>query len=85
MKIKYVAIHPDEDGNIVSFLDEEKLNEMLEEEYFGPVNFLSEKDLDEKGADPQYWSYHNPTLDVLLLEVKKVVIPESVTTRWRVP
>ena len=85
MKFRYIALHPDEDGNIVSFLDEEKLREMLEEEYFGSVNFLSEDDLDNKGTDPQYWSYCNPTTDVLLLKVDKVIVPKPVTTKWRIP
>lgn len=84
MTYRYILLHPDEDGDCISFLNDSTLRETLEEEYFGPVNFLSEKDLDKKGTDPQYWNYCNPTTDVLLLKIDKIIVPQAVATRWKI-
>lgn len=84
MKYKYIALHPDEDGNCITFLDEEKLRQMLEEEYWGRVNFLSEKDLEEKGLDPQSWSYDRAPTDILLMTIGKIIIPKPVAYKWEI-
>ena len=68
-QIKYIAIHPDADGNTVSFLDDEVLKDLLNGNCLGrDLNFLSFEDLETKGLEPQYWSYYNPEIDILLIK-----------------
>lgn len=62
----YLLLTPDEDGNPLTFLDEEELREFLADplEYAGVEKFLTR--LDENGTDPNYWNDG----EGMLLEVK---------------
>ena len=85
MNYKYMLIHPDEDGNIVTFLTSESLDKILNDpDEMGALDFLSEQDLEHKGIDPQYWKCHDPEMECLLLEIKGIVLPKRVTTCWRI-
>ena len=85
MRVKYIALHADEDGNTATFLNEERLQELLNGELMGEkLNFLSEEDIETKGADPQYWCYHNPVIDILLLKIDRVLVPRPTAIKWRI-
>lgn len=79
----YVVLHPDEDGNTAELIDEEYLYKILNDQYIGPVNILTEEDLKCKGPEPQYWDTV-PAMDILILKIEKVVAVEPVVTKWRI-
>lgn len=71
---KYLLIRPSEDGEPCQFLDENKLDELLN----NPKDFGVNKFLDHiPDKDPMYWSGK----DGLLLEVK-IVVPKVIATAF---
>ncbi|MFA5366262.1 MAG: hypothetical protein WC325_13860 [Candidatus Bathyarchaeia archaeon] len=84
MKPKYIILHPDEDGDTATFADEKLLDEVLNQQYMGEVNVLTETDLEKKGTNPQHWSYHKPAVDILILEIKRIVKVRPAVQTWEV-
>lgn len=76
-------MHPDEDCKYAEFIDEEKLDEILDDPvgYMGIKHFISgeefeamEKKNGHDPIDPQYWEEgHCLLLEYTVLEVKPVV------------
>jgi hypothetical protein len=80
-KLKYAVVSPDEDGNCVSFLDDEDLEELLSGKSRGEN--LQFKDLEflKDNPYPQNWKEY----EIVILKVDRVVVPVSKTVAWRLP
>lgn len=75
---QYILLRPHEDGHHVRFvtLDE------IQSDYLDDLEniredchprFLTEKDLELKGENPQYWDEH----DLMILKVEKIIVPKT--------
>jgi hypothetical protein len=70
MKKKYLLVQPNEDGNPLSFLDEQQLQRILDNpESYGITDFRNQLPLNE---DPNYWE--DGTALLLKFEVLKPMI-----------
>lgn len=80
---KYLILHPDEDGNIITFASEELLDEILNDEYMGDVHVLTTEELGTKGLDPQRWNDYDPQ-DILILPLREPIKVQAVVKKWEV-
>jgi len=76
------VIRPDEDGNPIEHIrTKEELEVWINNEE--GKTFLDMEKLQGKSLDPNDWRYHNPDLEVLILEVKGIVVPKQKVVEWR--
>ena len=75
---KYAYIHPDEDGNTLTFVEEDELDELLDNprEFAGIETFVGEEKLEEE-ADPQNWDEG----EAMLVKIE-VIKPKEKTKAW---
>lgn len=73
---KYILLRPDEDGNIITFIQEEEVQNIMElMDYYGVEKWITKFD-DEHGQDVQYWKEGEAML--LEIKIKKPKIVEVV-------
>ena len=86
--IKYLLIQPDEDAAPNTFMTEEQLQEYLAEDEehsdewkLQTLEFMTEEDLKNLGADQNYWGERKRLL--LKIEFLKLT-PKLVKSKWTV-
>lgn len=74
---KYILIQPDEDGNPITWLDDNEVEDLIQlKEDYGVKEFLTKL---PENKDPNYWEEGQ----VLLLEVEiKKVVPVKVVEKY---
>lgn len=72
---KYALLHGDEDGNCITFLDDQELQELLDdpEGNYGITDFV-----DELSDYPENWS----EAEGMIVEIKQLK-PKQKTVAWR--
>lgn len=75
--VKYLLIQSSEDGEPITLLTEEELQDLLKDptDNYGVHRFLE----DYPPKSHNYWD----SGDALLLEIKKIVVPKPVTVEYR--
>lgn len=76
MEYKYLLIQPNEDGNPMIFLNEERLQDLLNEPEEYSVKCFLEQIPDNN--NPQYWGEGN----VLLLKIE-ILVPKTKSVAFR--
>jgi len=72
---KYALLHGDEDGNCITFLNDEELQELLDD----PMGNYSISGFVEELSDyPENWS----TAEGMIVEIN-VLMPKQKTVAWR--
>ncbi len=77
---KYILLHPDEDSNIVTWIGESELKDIIGfKEDYGVERFIDS--FPDGNSDPQYWGDG----DAMLLEVTiKKVVPVKVVEKYEI-